>query len=361
MRAPISQSKPSQRGSVIVLVLALIAVASFFLSLFIERSMTEMLVESRARQSERLRAEAHGALETSLAVLADFQVIDEGLRSPAQGWGDPLAAVDFEPRDDLVVEVQVEDESGRISLPRLGQSELVALGRQFGLKDAEAERLADALLAWTSREHTSTRYETDPRNYEYAQPPHRVPGRPLASWDELASIAVARDLFFDQDGRPTKLYDDFVATLSLHDFPAVNLNSAHPGSLELAGLDESQISRILAYNRGEVRNTSDEPAYFKTVAEAQLLLGATVPLTGFDTQARCFRIRVSVREGGTTFFLTTVVVPASAASGNAEEGQAAPVRGRAAQAPAGETSGLRYPFKVLAFEENIQLASAPTL
>src|SRR3954462_6185339 len=87
-----------RRGSVIVVVLALITFAAFFLGRFIERSMTELLVESRVRQSERLRVDAHSVLELTLAVLADYQALDNGLRSPAQGWGNPLANADFTPR-----------------------------------------------------------------------------------------------------------------------------------------------------------------------------------------------------------------------------------------------------------------------
>ncbi len=348
MRASLPSFPSRQRGAVIVLVLGLVTLAAFLLSQFIERSMTELLVETRARQADRLRADAHSALEASLAVLADYQAVDDGLHSPAQGWGDPLAGLDFVAREGRAVAVEIEDESGRISLPRLGANELAALGRQFGLKDAEAAKLADAMLTWTQGNHASTRVETDPRTYEYEDPPHRPPGRPIASFDELAAIAGARDFFHTPEGQPTPLYEDFVRNVSLQSFATANLNSARPATLALAGLDESQVRKILAQRDGRTARAPGVPPYFRSVAEAQTLLGLSVPLAGFDTVAHCFRIKVTVREGGTAFHLTAVMAPAQAAA----QGENAPGDSLS------DTAELNYPFKLLAFEENIELAAA---
>src|SRR3954471_10795910 len=126
------------RGSVIVVVLALITMAAFLINRFVERTMTEMLVESRARIADRLRSDAHSALEATLAVLADYQAADNGLRSPAQGWGQPLIGLDLPSRPGTTVEVQFEDETGRPSLPRLQAADLVTLGRFLGLKENDA-------------------------------------------------------------------------------------------------------------------------------------------------------------------------------------------------------------------------------
>jgi len=333
-----------RRGSVIVVVLAMVTLAAFFLARFIERSLTELMVEARARQSERLRAGAQSALEATLAALADYQAADNGLRSPAQGWGEPLAGPDYSPPAGTTVAVAIEDESGKVSLPRMNAPALQALGRQLGLKDGDADRLADALLGWTKREHASVRHETDPRNYEFEDPPHRPPGRPLESLGELAAIAVARELFFTPAGRPNELHGRFARTVSLIDFPAVNLNAARSETLALAGLDEDQIERITAFNSGATRRPPGTPPYFRSIAEAQALLGATVPLAGFDTVVRCLRIRVTVREGAIAYHLTAVVQPvAPAADGTA--GPAAP--------------GLQYPFTLLAFEEDVELPNLP--
>ncbi len=337
------------RGSVIVVILALITLAAFLLARFIERSMTELLVESRARQGERLRADAHSALEATLAVLADYQALDNGLRSPAQGWGEPLHELELPTRAGTTVAVRIQDESGRPSLPRLEAPALAALGRQLGLKEEKAASLADALLAWTRPEHRPARYETDPRQYEFEDPPHRPPARPLESFDELAAIAVARELFYTPHGQPAELRGRFVESVSLQDFPAVNLNTAGPDTLALAGLDAPQVEKIRDFNAGKTPRAPGAPPYFRSVAEARALLGAAAPLTGFDTLARCLRIEVTVQEGPVSFQLAAVVSPV-----------VAPPDQPAAPTPAAGEN-LQYPFTLLALEENMQLAPPPVL
>lgn len=349
------------RGSVIVLVLALITLAAFFLSRLIERATTELLVESRAQQSARLRADAFSALETSLAVLADYAAVDGGLHSPAQGWGEPLRQTDFAPRAGIEVDVQVEDESGRLSLPRLDQPALEKLGREIGLKEADAARFADGLLSWTRREHTSVRYETDPRNYEYEQPPHHAPARAIASFGELAAVAVARDLFFTKEGQPTPLLDRFRERVSLYDFPTTNLNGASADTLAYAGLDRSQVSRVLDLNQRKTRLAPGTPPYFRSLAEAQATLGGAASLTGFDTVTRCLRVKVTVREGPSAYRLVAILTPGQsgedAAGGTpAAPGQAAPA-GQAARPSPGV---LQYPFTLLALEEDIALQPPST-
>jgi hypothetical protein len=332
------------------------------ISRFVERTMTEMLVESRARIADRLRSDAHSALEATLAVLADYQAADNGLRSPAQGWGQPFVGLDLPSRPGTTVEVQFEDETGRPSLPRLQASDLVALGRFLGLKENDAAIFAEGLLVWTKTEQSSARYETDPRNYEYEDPPHRPPGRPLASFGELAAVAGVRQYLFGEDGRPNALYERLAHTVSLYDFPAINLNTANVDTLALAGLDANQAARLREFAFGKIKPPPGAPPYFRSVAEAQTEAGITAALTGFDTLVHCLRIRVTVREGPTAFHLVAVVSPGR---GNDQPGTTAgtrPLTTATAAAPAtaaDPAKSLNYPFTLLALEEKIELAPAP--
>lgn len=351
------------RGSVIVVILALITLAAFLISGFVERSLTEMLVESRARIADRLRADAHSALEGTLAVLADYQAADNGLRSPAQGWGEPLEELGFPARPGTTVEVRFEDETGRISLPRLDAPELEQLGVYYGLREDQAKLFAEALVVWTKANGSSTRFETDPRNYEYRDPPHRPPGRALASFGELAAIAGVRDLLFT-DGQPNAVHERFVQGVSLFDFPASNLNSATADTLAFAGLDDGQSQRLLDLNSGAALRTPGRPPYFRSVAEARTDAGITGPLAGLDTRVYCLRITVTVREGGTAFHLIATIRPGGSSAG-------AEARTNAANAPGGTNNGsppdneaaaaksLNYPFTILALEEKIELAPPP--
>jgi general secretion pathway protein K len=357
------------RASVIVLVLALVALAAFLLSAFIERASTELLVETRAHQSGQLRAEAYSALETTLAVLATYQVEDNGLRSPAQGWGDPLAGTDFKPRDGVQVAVEFEDETGKLSLPRLDARGLEDLGLQIGLTELDAARFADALLGWTQRDHVTAQYEADPRKYEYENPPHRAPGRAIESFGELAAIAIVRDLLFNADGTPNERHERLVQAVSLYEFPAVNLNAARTAALLAAGVDPSQASRLTDFNSGRGRSARDANEYFRNIAEAQTVLGSVTNLSGFDTLVQVLRIRVTVRQGGSALRLTALVRPGSSnnnaaaaggtAGGDANRPQAPGADAAAQDASASTAPALQYPFTILTLDESVDLQTAP--
>jgi general secretion pathway protein K len=252
--------------------------------------------------------------------------------------------------------VEVEDETGRLSLPRLVAPGLEELGRQIGLKETDLTVFAEALLVWTKATGTSSRYETDPRNYEYADPPHHPPGRPLESFDELASIAGVRELLYHPDGRPNEIHDRFTRSVSRFDFPAMNINTATADTLALAGLDPAQSQRLLDLNSGAVPRVPGHPPFFRSVAEARTEAGIIGPLPGFDTVVHCLRITVTVREGATAFHLIAVVRPGTAGDTTPETGTA-PAATTAAAAPAPQS--LNYPFTLLDLEEKIELAPPP--
>jgi general secretion pathway protein K len=340
-------------------VLALVMLAAFFLSRFIERAMTEMLVEMRARHATQLRGEAYSALEATLAVLADYQAEDGGLFSPAQGWGDPLSAVDYTPAAGTHVEVEFIDESGKLSLPQLDKLALEELGRFLDLKDMDATRFADALLAWTRSNHVSSHYETDPRNYEFADPPHKAPARPIESFEELASVAIVRDFLYDEHGEPNERWERLKQAVSLYDFPTANLNGASEEALILAGLDLNQAGQILDFNAGKGRRASDPPQYFRNLADAQHLLGSAVGLPGFATSVQCLRIRVTAREGSSALRLEAVVAAASRVNREQPTQQGVtPTANQARPVNRGPVP-LQYPFTVLALDESIELQAAP--
>lgn len=335
------------RGSVIAIVLAVIALAAFLLAAFVERSTTELLVETRAAQTARLRSAAHSGLETALAVVASYQAEDGGLFSPAQGWGDPLAAADV--RLPAGVRVRIHDETGRLSLPRLEPPAVARLLEELGLRRDQAERVAEALVVWTRRASGSARLETEARQYEFASPPHRAPGRPLASFAELAAVAVAREHFFDEAGRPTELLRKFAAEVSLRDFPAVNVNTASPRAWQLAGVPAADIARIEAQLASPARDLARAPRYFRDLAEAGTVVGNVPP--GFDVRARILRVVVLAREGSTELRVEAVLTPAAEPA----EGEVRPTPSAAEPAPGPASPTLAYPFTLLALEESIVL------
>ncbi|MDD3179901.1 MAG: type II secretion system protein GspK [Opitutaceae bacterium] len=351
-------------GSVILLVLVMLFFASLALSRFIEKAGVELLAEVRAADQNRLRADAYSALEVTLAVLAEFMEVDGGLYAPAQGWDQPLDYAGYTPRHGVTVAIAYEDESGRISLPRLNQTTMQVMLESFGVPQRDAERITDALMAWMRPNYVAASFDTDPHVYESADPAYQPPQRSLRSFHELAAIAVARDYFYDQDGEPTGLWRTFADNVSLYDFAGANLNAARPATMAIAGFDSSQAGLINSYLTGQQGpRAPGVPPYFRSLNEALGLLGPSAPGSSLDVQIRALRINITVQEGAASFRVSAVVAPPGGATAvgpvpppSAPPPASSPVPAAASPANAvSEPSApikLNYPFKILEIQED---------
>lgn len=347
----------ARRGSVLVVVLVTLLFAAVLLTRLIETGAPDLLIAMRLADRDRLRADAHGALETTLAALVDFRTVDGGLYAPSQGWSDPLGYAGYTPREGVTVEVAFEDESAKLSLPRLNADTLNTLLVQLGLTVPDAARVADALLVWTRNGHIAAESATSERAYAQADPPAQPPHRSLRSFDELASIAVAREFFFDEEGRPKPLFDAFKQAVSLYDFNATNLNSAGETVLLASGWDTGQSGQLQKYLSTPVSSTKTRP-YLRSLQEARAQVGNAAS-RNFGAQIQLLRIHVTARQGAAQLRLSALVTwagqaklppPVAAAPGDATVPvQPAPA---ANPAPASGANTLRYPFTVLEISEN---------
>jgi general secretion pathway protein K len=298
-----------RRGSILVVVMVTVLFATFALLAFQERAMTDLLVDQREVLARRLRMEAYSALEVTLAVLKEFSDVSKGLRSPAEGWGDPLTFAGYTPGAGRRVEVSFEDESGRISLPRTDAPTLVRLFRSWEITEPDAEQLADALIGWTKSGH---KYSTSVHpDYEQATVPYEEPGRSLRSWSELAAIVKVREKFFTEDGRPNELWQRLTTSVSLLDFPRPNINGARTDLLAAVGqFNAMQQENITDFLRGTGTYKLKGPGYFQDAAEAsRIAVGPGGVTTGFGATISALRINVLVIEGKMNFRLSAVIAP----------------------------------------------------
>src|SRR5687767_2231482 len=105
-------SHAKRGGSVLVIVMITLLFATFALIAFMEKASVDLLVDQRDVLTRRLRAEAYSALEMTLGVLEQFREAGNGLRSPSEGWADPLAFAGYTPSEGREVHIAFEDESG---------------------------------------------------------------------------------------------------------------------------------------------------------------------------------------------------------------------------------------------------------
>lgn len=371
-RVPYSSFKrASSRASVLVIVLVTLLFATVALVAFVEKASDDLLVEAREAAGKRLRRDAYSALEVTLGVLEDFRLVNGGLRSPAEGWSQPLEFANWQPRDGREVEVAFEDESGKLSLPRVQLTTLVTLFEGWGMAQSDAERLADALLAWMKKDHVSSMARQP--DYEQGSLPYGPPLRSMRSYSELAAIDYAREVFYDEKGQPNELWHRFVNTISLLDFKETNLNGLSGSLLNDLGLiDDSQERQFEDFRRGTGMHARGGPGFFQTPADAASIVGAQA-LTGYGTQINALRIIVTVREGRTHFRVSVVVTPSGEEGATAVKEKAvntseiSPEEPRAEQrktAEGQESAGakkLKYPFTLLEIKENAEISAVSAL
>ncbi len=373
-----------ERGSVLVIMLVTILFTAFALVAFIEKAGNDLIVEQRYAETRRLRVEAYSALEVTLAVLNEFRQTDNGLHSPAEGWGDPLAFAGYTPTDGRTVDIAFEDESGKISLPRADAPTLSRLFQSWQIAETDADAMADALLGWMQRNHTYT--STFEPDYDQGDLPFVTPGRPMRSYGELADVDKVRDVFYDTDGRPTDFWYRFVDSVSLLNFPRPNINGAKPAALLALGQFElTQQQALSDYLAGTGSYQSQGPGLpFQSPAEAQTVTGPGGNIAAFATTISALRIRVTVHDGTSEFHLAAVVAPpngatvvqttatatraetSASAAGSAAQQQPAQATAsqrsptasaRSPQTPA--QRALNYPFTLLEIRENDDIPPPP--
>ena len=364
------------RGSVLIIVFVTMIFATAALFLFIEKASTDLIVVAQDSTADRLRLEAYSALETTVGVLVDFREASNGLHSPLEGWSDPLEFAGYEPAPDRTVEVTFEDESGKISLPTAQMDTLVNVFKAWDLPQADAEKLADALLGWMKNEHVATSAAAPrPEDYDRGELPFKPPGRALRSYSELAAIEYAREVFYDEFGRPNELWHRFVASFSLYQYRTPNVNAAAPDLLAAMGSqDVIEQRRMGEFLRGEGAYESTGAGYFKNKGEVANVLGARSPVAEkVGTDISALRIIVTVREGLNTYRLSALMAPPGGASIPKAQAQNAEGETANAQPPAntpapsasagggGNTAAknLNYPFTLLEIRENGAISNSP--
>ncbi len=313
-RAGVSSPR-RRRGSVLVIVLVTIVFATTALLVFMERASTDLMVHVRDADRLRLRQEAYSALETTLAVLVDFEEVLGGLHSPAEGWAEPLEWIGYEPADGMAVEVHFEDESGKISIARVDFQTLYDLFIGWERTEDEAELWADAIMGWMSEEYEPRSFNApEPADYERDTLPFAPPGRPLRSFAELRAIDVIREDWFDEDGHPNEFARRFMAAVSLFDFQKTNVNAASGQVLSAIGrYDQNQQDLMEDYRRGDGIYRGRGQGYFTSQDELRGVLGEAAGANGFGVEIQALRVAVTVRQGQSSYRLNVVISPGGGA------------------------------------------------
>jgi len=311
---PSSWPEP-RRSSVIILVLVTLLFTAVALTAFVEKAGNDLMVEVRQADAHRLRQEAFSALEVTLAVLEDFREADNGLHSPAEGWGDPLGWAGYTPTEGRTVDIAFQDESGKIPLKRADLTTMTNLFEYWQMSSADAAKLADAIAGWMQTGYVySTTLNPD---YPNAAIPYAEPQRPLRAFSELAAIDVAKEAFFDENGLPNASYWRFVNDVSIFNFPNPNVNGANADVMAAVGqYTDAQQQKISDYLSGSGQFAQQGQQWFQDSTTLANVAGLGGNATQFVTTIAALRITITVHEGGSHFRLSAVVAPQGGATTN---------------------------------------------
>jgi Type II secretion system (T2SS), protein K len=347
-------SGDARRGSVIIFVLGVILLTAFLLTRLMDRAAVELAAESKATHKAGMRQEAYSALEASLAVLAAYARVDNGLHSSGQGWNRPLDHVGYIPASGLKVEVTVEDDTGKLSLPSADETVLRGYLDAIGVPATSLDELVDALLVWTKDGHVPQGVAYDAESFGGRELPYRAPQRSLRSFEELRAIPIARAVFFEETGEWNEIGDKFKTGVSLFSFAISNINSARMEGMLALGLDPTQIDSILRLREERLY----AKAYYRGLDELSGVFGKDIPPpAGLGTDAVCLHVIVSVRLGARDYRLDAWVTPGGQTAPPqipARKGEDEP-SDPAAQIPAKRGSPrikVDSPFQILELREN---------
>ena len=360
----IDHHRHTSAGSVLAVVLGLIALASFVLIAFMEEATAKIKYSGLFSNRDDLRVHAFSTLETTLAVINEIREIDWGLYGPAQGWGNPFYYARIEPQEDLDVEIMIEDETGKISLHMATQQTLNILFEEMGLSFDDSEELTDALLDWTDADDLTHLNGAESAFYDIGDHPYRPANQPLQSWDELRLIKGFDTLFFDSEGNPNDYYRQFLSAVSTYHNGKVNINSAGPLVLAvISRVDAIDTEGLYVYLIGDdgVRGTDDD----RLIIDRNHPYFPGDPARGsrsgmVDMHAEVLNITVSVRRGESSFLLNAIVSwsganPSAAATTAKLDPETSQTSQQKQPTMVDFGTVLGYPFQIMRLIENRRL------
>jgi len=338
------------RGSILIAVLAIIVLISFFAMRFLEETVRQLEYYALFQPGLEERELAYGYLEAALAVIQEVALIDEGrIHAPEQGWGDPLAYPGFPPHDPAQVSIRIEDQSGRLPLHSMDEALLRALFEEMELPYGTVRELSDSLLDWIDPDDERRLSGAETSEYLSGAIPYRAANGPIQSFEELRLINGFKETFFDPEtGRPNEFFRMFTEAVSLVSLDPVNLNSAPDIVLRT-------LARIEGFDTQSLWDGLDLP--YRTV------LPGNVSGRLASVETSLLRVTVEMRRGDSPFTVSALISPRLASATNAARSELPGESIRDAEPREGtaeEQAAVQYPFQVLRLSETYGGSPVPS-
>ncbi len=359
---PDSTDGTRRRGSIIIFVLGMIFLLSILLVQFMDQILPHIQMNAMKNSESDLRRVAYSSLEVTLAVMAEYAELDGALYAPTQGWHDPLTftGISFPEADS--VEIEFQDETGKLPFSSLYDDDvtfLVILG-DLGFDDYTATELVDKFQDWVDEDDLVRPDGAENDFYLDAPIPYEPANQPLGSLRELGLIGGFREEFFDLYGRPNELFYNFESRFSAVNDGNVNINSADPSLFSMGedGINYEQQDYWDFLNGDDgVRGTADD-RYFATSSMVPESLRSGIPGVSVTNEISWLTIIIRAKRGLSIFELRALVsmqgkLPSNRRTEFERFNREEPVFSIEDDTERSEEiSNLNYPFAVVEIQEN---------
>ncbi len=332
----------NRRGSALIFVLGLILAISAISVVLIEYAQIELKPRATSMNQQVLRQEAYAALTASIAVIEEYNAIDKGIFSDLQGWDKPLEDGRVKLPQGSSIEVNVSDESAKISLRSLDRNALAKILEYLGISQRDSETCADCIIDWCDEDTVESISGAEKDSYTDDEP--MPPNRPMESFNELRYIQNICDFMFDENGEPTELYKRFTNIITLENTPECNLNCASDDTLGalLAIEDKDYDPNLRRAIRGEIGIVENNIRWVKSNAEILARGASDIPTRNVTYQAKMLKIQIRVKRGIAEYNLDAFYgLPDLMASTNTESSQATRTKADSGAAKNSDKAGLQ--------------------
>ena len=342
------EHRSDQKGSVLIAVLAIIALLAFLTTKFVDDSVNDLEYQALFKQPTDLRALAYNTLEITLAVIHEIATIDDGnIHHYEQGWQNPIQYFQLPLNKDWAIDVRIQDPTGKIPINALSDEQMSDLLEDgLGFDFSTTQELKDTWTDWIDADDNRSLNGAESDDYESLDPPYSPANRPIESLDELELIQTWKEEFFDENGQPNELYYRLQSMVTtLHNQP-VNVNAASPIVLDYLLLNTSWDAKALF-------ETEDKP-YLTRLPES---LNSELLTTSTGT----LLIQITLKRGDVPFTINALVeknfsnsTSTSNLPGRAESEDPAAIK----EGTLEEQLKLNFPFKILKLSENHSIDSS---
>jgi general secretion pathway protein K len=342
----LTTSRKRRKGSVLVAVLAMILLISFIVTRFINEAVEDLEYRSIFNEPAEVRSFAYSMLEVSLATIHEVALIDEGrLHAPEQGWSDPIAYAGIQIPNGWEVTVNIQDESGKLSLNTMSEEMLNRmLEESFEFDFGTARELSSMLLDWIDPDSNRRLNGAESEDYLDRRPPYRAANGPLQSLQELRLIEIWEDEFFTEDGAPNELFAKLEGMVSVTSAGPANINSSSESVLEILALEGG-------YDEEFLFDGLDKLPYLEE-------LPSSANSQNSGVEINLLRVTVSLMRGQVPFTVSALVEPNfSAEDSSAGGGGSLPGRDSDDTPRTGlteEQDAIQYPFTIIELSEYTQ-------